>query len=55
MEARIAAMRACQEAGYTVRARLSPICPWPIGGARAPGSRPASVKPDLLTLDVLGG
>ncbi|NLB96214.1 MAG: hypothetical protein GX785_10970 [Armatimonadetes bacterium] len=57
MEARIAAMRACQDAGYGVRARLSPICPvadWRREGTELIEALFASVKPDLLTLDVLG-
>lgn len=57
MEARIAAMRRCQDAGYTVRARLSPICPvsnWRQEATELVEALFASVRPDLLTLDVLG-
>lgn len=55
--ARIKAMRRCQEAGYTVRARLSPIVPvigWREELSELFEALFASVSPDLVTLDVLG-
>jgi len=57
MRARIAAMRKCQEAGYGVRVRLSPICP--VVGWREEASEMletlfAQVRPGVITMDVLG-
>ena len=57
MEARLAAMRRCQDAGYTVRARFSPICPvedWRREATELVEALFASVRPDLITMDVLG-
>lgn len=57
MEARIEAMRRCQEAGYRVRARLSPICPvegWREEARQLVEALFAQVRPELLTMDVLG-
>ncbi|NLC56321.1 MAG: hypothetical protein GX774_05745 [Armatimonadetes bacterium] len=57
MEARIAAMRKCQEAGYTVRARISPICPvadWRTEATTLVETLFAAARPDLITIDVLG-
>jgi len=57
MEDRIRAAEMCQEAGYIVRFRFSPIVP--IKGWRAENREMiqklfAKVKPDLLTMDILG-
>ncbi len=54
---RIAAMRRMQQAGYTVRARLSPIVP--VAGWRAQYTELfqllfREVRPDLVTLELLG-
>lgn len=57
MEARIEAMRKCQQAGYRVRARLSPICPlegWREEATALLEALFAEVKPELITMDVLG-
>jgi len=56
MEDRIAAARACQEAGYIVRARFSPIIPvknWQEENARMLERYLSSVRPDVLTMDML--
>ena len=57
MERRIEAMRRCQQAGYGVRARISPIVP--IVGWREEYRDMfermfAAAKPDLVTLEMLG-
>jgi hypothetical protein len=57
MEARLEAMRQCQEAGYRVRARISPICPlagWREEGTALLEALFAQVQPELITMDVLG-
>ena len=57
MAARIEAMRKCQQAGYRVRARISPICPlegWREEATTLLQALFAQVQPELLTLDVLG-
>ena len=57
MEARIEAMRKCREAGYRVRARISPICPledWREEGIALLDALFADVRPELITMDVLG-
>jgi hypothetical protein len=57
MEARIEAMRKCQEAGYRVRVRISPICPlegWREEGTTMLEALFAQVRPELITMDVLG-
>ena len=54
---RIEAARACQDAGYTVRARFSPIVPirnWREEYARTIRAYLARVSPDVITLDVVG-
>ena len=55
--ARIAAARQCQNAGYTVRARLSPIVPvvdWRDENRRLVEQILEHISPDVLTIDVLG-
>ncbi len=55
--ARIAAARQCQNAGYPVRARLSPIVPvvdWREENRQLVEQIFEHVTPDILTLDVLG-
>ena len=55
--ARIDAMRRCEEAGYTVRARLSPIVPlvgWQQEFSRMAETLFASVHPDVVSVDVVG-
>lgn len=57
MAARVEAMRKCQEAGYRVRARLSPICPlegWREEATSLLEALFTEVKPELVTMDVLG-
>ena len=57
MQARIDAMARVQAAGYPVRARLSPIVPianWREEYARLFEQLFALVKPDLITLELLG-
>lgn len=57
MEARLEAMRKCQEGGYRVRARLSPICPlegWQEEATALLEALFTKVKPELITMDVLG-
>jgi len=52
---RIAAARLCQDAGYPVRARLSPIIPvrnWQRENADMLDSYLSAVRPDVLTLDM---
>ncbi|NOZ23093.1 MAG: hypothetical protein GXP25_18625 [Planctomycetes bacterium] len=54
-ERRIAAARLCQDAGYTVRARLSPIIPirdWREENADMLEKYLAAVRPDVLTVDM---
>lgn len=54
---RLTAMRRCAEAGYRVRARLSPICPlqgWQDEGTALVEDLFAQVQPELITMDVLG-
>ncbi|MEW6357399.1 MAG: radical SAM protein [Planctomycetota bacterium] len=54
-ERRIAAARLCQEAGYTVRARLSPIIPihnWREENSDMLAKYLSSVRPDVLTVDM---
>lgn len=56
-EARIEASRRCQEAGYHVRARFSPIVPvkgWQEENARMLEQYLAGVRPDVITMDALG-
>ena len=53
---RIEAARKCQEAGYHVRARFSPIVPvkgWREEGARMIAEYLAKVRPDVITMDTL--
>lgn len=57
MSDRIEAMRRCQQAGYHVRLRLSPICP--VDGWREEATQMlealfAAVRPEVITMDVLG-
>ncbi|MBN1341113.1 MAG: hypothetical protein JXQ73_00435 [Phycisphaerae bacterium] len=55
--ARIAAARQCQQAGYTVRFRLSPIVPvvdWREENRRLIERIFEHVRPDSVTIDVLG-
>lgn len=57
MAARIEAMRKCQQAGYRVRARISPICPledWRHEATALVEALFAQVQPELITMDVLG-
>lgn len=57
MEARLRAARACQEAGYRVRFRFSPIMPlasWREDMADLVRSMRQIVEPDFVTIDVLG-
>jgi len=57
MEARVEAMRKCQQAGYRVRARLSPICPldgWREEATALLEALFSEVRPELITMDVLG-
>jgi hypothetical protein len=57
MEERIDAMRRCQEAGYIVRARVSPIVPvrnWREEYRRMFEALFAAARPDLVTLEMLG-
>lgn len=54
-ERRIAAAKLCQDAGYTVRARFSPIIPirnWREENAAMLETYLASVRPDVLTMDM---
>lgn len=57
MEDRIKVAQLCQKAGYIVRFRFSPIIPvknWQEGNREMIEKLFASVKPDLITMDVLG-
>jgi hypothetical protein len=57
MDERIDAALKCQEAGYTVRFRFSPIIPvknWQAENTAMIERLFAKVKPDLITMDVLG-
>ncbi len=57
MDQRIEAMRKCQAAGYTVRARLSPIVPvknWQQEYQRLFERMFAVARPDVVTLELLG-
>jgi spore photoproduct lyase len=57
MEERIQAAAECQKAGYTVRFRFSPIVPvrnWQDENREMMERLFAAVKPDLITMDVLG-
>lgn len=54
---RIEAAEKCQRAGYTVRARFSPIIPiatWREEYAKTTREYLSRVRPDVITLDVLG-
>ena len=54
---RIEAARRCQEAGYHVRARFSPIVPvkgWREENARMIEEYLTKVRPDVITMDALG-
>jgi DNA repair photolyase len=54
---RIEAARQCQEAGYAVRARFSPIVPiknWRAENAAMIEQFLSAVEPDVVTMDVLG-
>jgi len=57
MEERIEAMRRCQEAGYHVRARISPVVPvvdWRDEYREMFECLFAQVRPDVVTLEMLG-
>lgn len=57
MDERIEAAAECQKAGYTVRFRFSPIIPiknWQAENTEMIENMFAKVKPDLITMDVLG-
>ncbi|MGB9596429.1 MAG: spore photoproduct lyase family protein, partial [Candidatus Poribacteria bacterium] len=57
MDERIESALKCQEAGYTVRLRFSPIIPiknWQAENTEMMEKLFAKVKPDLITMDVLG-
>jgi len=54
---RIRAMRRCQDAGYVVRCRFSPVVPvvgWQQEMSGMIGELFANVTPDVITIDVLG-
>ncbi|MGM0493500.1 MAG: spore photoproduct lyase family protein, partial [Armatimonadota bacterium] len=54
---RVEAARRCQEAGYHVRARFSPIVPvkgWREESARMIADYLEQVRPDVITMDALG-
>lgn len=54
---RIEAMRQCQESGYTVRARFSPLIPlanWQDKTADMITQVFKNVQPDVITLDIIG-
>ncbi len=56
MEARIEAMRKCQEAGYAVRVRFSPIVPvknWEEENREAIRLLFENVKPDVITIETI--
>jgi len=56
MHRRIEAARKCQEAGYRVRARFSPIIPvknWREENERMLEEYLSAVKPDIITMDML--
>jgi len=56
MEARIASARKCQEAGYTVRIRLSPMVPivgWEEGIRRMLACMFDQITPDVITMEPL--
>jgi hypothetical protein len=55
-EQRILAARACQQAGYTVRFRLSAVCPvhgWQEENRRMLQALFANVRPDVISLETL--
>jgi len=57
LEARIRAIERCQEAGYTVRVRISPICPvkgWREENRRMIERLLARTAPDVITIDAVG-
>ncbi len=57
LDARLAAMEKCQAAGYTVRARLSPMIPlknWREEYRDLVERLLARVRPDVITADVIG-
>jgi spore photoproduct lyase len=57
MKSRIEAMRKCQEGGYRVRGRISPICPlegWREEATALLEALFSQVRPELITMDVLG-
>jgi len=57
MPARIGAMRRCQKAGYTIRARFSPIVPlvgWRDEMTGLVDLLFSSVRPDVISIDVVG-
>ena len=57
LPARLQAMHKCQEAGYRVRARLSPICPvhnWRQEATELVEGLFAHAQPEIITMDVLG-
>ena len=57
MDERIDSAFKCQEAGYTVRFRFSPIIPiknWQVENTEMIKKLFSKVKPDLITMDVLG-
>jgi spore photoproduct lyase len=54
---RIAAMKKCADAGYTVRVRISPVVPlqgWRDEFVEMADALFSSVKPDVVTIDVVG-
>jgi len=56
-EDRIRAIERCQQAGYTVRVRLSPICPiknWREENRDLIRRLLSRVSPDIISIDVLG-
>jgi len=56
-EQRIEAARKCQQAGYTVRFRISAVCPvhdWQRENREMLDMLFDNVKPDLITLETLG-
>jgi len=54
---RIAAMKKCQDAGYTVRVRVSPVVPlqgWREEFVEMADALFSAVQPDVITIDVVG-
>ena len=57
LERRLNAMQKCEQAGYTVRARFSPIVPiqdWENATSKMIEQLFSKVNPDVITIDVIG-